>query len=45
MILQQEDPQEFQIRFDNAVATAVAEITSDLVMGEMEANMSINKIH
>jgi len=36
--LQQEDPQSFQIGFDNAVATAVAEITSDLVAGEMEAN-------
>jgi hypothetical protein len=36
--LQQEDPQSFQIAFDNSVATAVAEITSDLVAGEMEAN-------
>jgi len=36
--LQQEDPQSFQVAFDNAVATAVAEITSDLVAGEMEAN-------
>jgi hypothetical protein len=36
--LQQEDPQSFQIAFDNAVATASAEITADLVRGEMEAN-------
>ena len=36
--LQQEDPQSFQIAFDNAVATGVAEITADLVAGEMEAN-------
>jgi hypothetical protein len=36
--LQQEDPQSFQIAFDNAVATATAEITTQLVQGEMEAN-------
>ena len=36
--LQQNDPQSFQIAFDNAVATAVAEITTELVKGEMEAN-------
>ena len=36
--LQQEDPQSFQIAFDNAVATATAEITAQLVQGEMEAN-------
>jgi len=36
--LQQEDPQSYQIAFDNAVATAVAEITSELVKGEMMAN-------
>ena len=32
----------FQIAFDNAVATAVAEITSELVKGEMQANMAKN---
>jgi len=36
--LQQTNPQSFQIAYDNAVATAVAEITEDLVKGEMEAN-------
>jgi hypothetical protein len=36
--LQQEDPQSYQIAFDNAVATAVAEITTELVKGEMMAN-------
>ena len=36
--LQQEDPQSYQIAFDNAVATAVAEITTELVKGEMQAN-------
>ena len=40
--LQQNDPQSFQIAFDNAVATAVAEITSELVKGEMQANMAKN---
>ena len=35
--LQQTDPQQFQIVFDNAVATAVAEITESLVVGEMQA--------
>ena len=35
--LQQTDPQQFQIAFDNAVATAVAEITENLVVGEMRA--------
>ena len=35
--LQQTDPQQFQIAFDNAVATAVAEITESLVVGEMQA--------
>jgi hypothetical protein len=38
--MQQNDPQSFQIAFDNAVATAVAEITSELVKGEMQANMA-----
>ena len=38
--LQQEDPQSFQIAFDNSVATAVAEITTELVKGEMQANMA-----
>jgi hypothetical protein len=38
--LQQEDPQSFQIAFDNAVATAVAEITTNLVKGEMQASMT-----
>jgi len=36
--MQQNDPQSFQIAFDNAVATATAEITTQLVQGEMEAN-------
>ena len=36
--LQQEDPQSFAIAFENAVATAAAEITTELVKGEMEAN-------
>ena len=40
MRLQQEDPQSFQIAFDNSVATAVAEITSELVKGEMQASMA-----
>ena len=40
MALQQENPQEFQVRYDAAVATAAAEITSNLVMGEMQANMN-----
>ena len=35
--LQQTDPQQFQIAYDNAVATAVAEITESLVVGEMQA--------
>jgi hypothetical protein len=35
--LQQADPQQFQIQFDKAVATAVAEITEQLVKGEMQA--------
>ena len=35
--LQQTDPQQFQFAFDNAVATAVAEITESLVVGEMQA--------
>ena len=38
--LQRTDPQSFQIRFDAAVATAVAEITADLVKGEMQASMA-----
>ena len=38
--LQQTDPQSFKIAFDNAVATATAEITEDLVKGEMQANMT-----
>jgi hypothetical protein len=37
--MQQNDPQSFQIAYDNAVATAVAEITSELVKGEMQASM------
>jgi len=36
--LQQEDPQSFAVAFENAVATAAAEITTELVKGEMEAN-------
>ena len=36
MQLQQADPQQFQIQFDKAVATAVAEITEQLVRGEMQ---------
>ena len=38
--LEQSDPQSFQIAFDNSVATAVAEITTELVKGEMQANMA-----
>ena len=38
MQLQQTNPQDFQIRFDNAVATAAAEITEELSSrGEMAA--------
>ena len=33
--LQQQDPQAFQVAFDNAVATAAAEITASLVREEM----------
>ena len=33
--LQQQDPQAFQVAFDNAVATAAAEITAELVRQEM----------
>jgi hypothetical protein len=40
--LQRNDPQSFQVGFDNAVATAVAEITSELVKSEMQANMAKN---
>ena len=40
MALQQEDPQTYQIAFDNAVATAVAEITTELVRSEMQANQA-----
>jgi hypothetical protein len=40
MQLQQTDPQQFQVRFDAAVATAVAEITTQLVQEEMKANMA-----
>ena len=36
MQLQQVDPKQFQIQFDKAVATAVAEITEQLVRGEMQ---------
>src|SRR6056300_1381916 len=36
MMLQQANPQEYQIRFDKAVATAVAEITEQLIQGEMQ---------
>jgi len=35
--LAQQDPQQFQIQFDKAVATAVAEITEELVRGEIQA--------
>ena len=35
MLLQQ-DPQQFQIQFDKAVSTAVAEITEELVKGELQ---------
>ena len=38
--LEQNDPQSFAIAYDNAVATAVAEITEELVKGEMQANMA-----
>ncbi|MEC7568401.1 MAG: hypothetical protein VYA01_05260, partial [Bacteroidota bacterium] len=38
MALRQQNPEQYQIAFDNAVATAVAEITEELVMGEMKAN-------
>ncbi|BCV06029.1 MAG: hypothetical protein CM15mV124_180 [uncultured marine virus] len=37
MQLGQTDPEQYQIAFDNAVATAVAEITESLVMAEMKA--------
>ena len=37
MALQQQNPQQFQIQFDAAVATAVAEITEELVRGEIQA--------
>ena len=37
MQLQQTNPEDFQIRFDNAIATAAAEITEELVRGEMAA--------
>tara|TARA_R100001129_G_C5302933_1_gene243019 strand:- start:835 stop:1707 length:873 start_codon:yes stop_codon:yes gene_type:complete len=40
MALQQDDPQSYQIAFDNAVATAVAEITTELVRSENQANMA-----
>ena len=40
MDLQMNDPQAYQIAFDNAVATAVAEITQSLVQGEMQSNMN-----
>src|SRR6056300_1313119 len=36
MLLKQANPQEYQIRFDKAVATAVAEITEQLIQGEMQ---------
>jgi len=36
VMLQQANPQEYQIRFDKAVATAVAEITEQLIQGEMQ---------
>ena len=38
MALRQQNPEQYQIAFDNAVATAVAEITEELVTGEMKAN-------
>ena len=37
MQLAQTDPEQYQIAFDRAVATAVAEITESLVMAEMKA--------
>ena len=37
MALQEQNPEEFQLAFDNAVATAAAEITEQLVRGEMAA--------
>ena len=40
MDLKINDPQAYQIAFDNAVATAVAEITQSLVQGEMQSNMN-----
>jgi len=36
--LQQQNPEEFQIAYDNSVATAVAEITESLVRGEQAAS-------
>ena len=33
----QQNPQQFQIQFDKAVATAIAEITEELVRGELES--------
>jgi hypothetical protein len=36
--LQQQDPQAFQVAFDNAVATAAAEITTELVRQEMASS-------
>ena len=36
--LQQQDPQAFQVAFDNAVATAAAEITAELVRQEMASS-------
>ena len=38
MALRQQNPEQYQLAFDNAVATAVAEITEELVTGEMKAN-------
>ena len=36
MALRQQNPEQYQIAFDNAVATAVAEITEELVMGQKQ---------
>jgi len=40
MASKQEDPQSYQIAFDNAVATRIAEITTELVRSENQANMA-----
>ena len=38
MQLKETNPQDFKMRFDNAVATAVAEITTELVQEEIQAS-------